>query len=555
MSILKQQILAMTAHAKMAMRPQHMPWRRPAILMAMIFALCIWQQAIAQDAPPAQVQVSTQVSSQAKPVPMSLNLPGAFQKGRNIHDLGALEPKQIAKADQEAAEKYRDLKPGPARVGLVRSIGKFPLAFDERSALRLTSAEGKTAWTMAIRSPGAFGMRIHFSHFEVGPAAVMVYAQGVQGVVAHGPYTGKGPNGNGDFWTATLPGEVTFIEVSGTNAPRLKITEILHFDKNPAGSNEDKNGAAALLPCHVDVRCFGQPLVHPIARDATVQMNYTDGGLGYVCTGTILNDLDDETAMPYFLTAYHCISTQVVTNTLEVVFFWHRDACNGTLPNYFALPRMNGGALLGTNSTASGNDMSFIRLNGDLPGGSGLAGWTTAAPPASFAGIHHPGGSWKRVTIQHVESVVSPCQNTPTSQYHYTLQDSGITEGGSSGSGIFDSGARLMGQLLGSCPPFSGFVYACNNRNQYNNIYGRFSVTYPIIRRWLEIGGTIHIDRAYGGTELGTPTQPFNTVGEANNFAWDGARLKIKTGSYPETLTITKQVTLVANGGVVTIGL
>ncbi|MCZ6777014.1 MAG: hypothetical protein O7D34_11220, partial [Ignavibacteria bacterium] len=66
--------------------------------------------------------------------------------------------------------------------------------------------------------------------------------------------------------------------------------------------------------------------------------------------------------------------------------------------------------------------------------------------------------------------------------------------------------------------------------------------------------GTIYVNHAHTGKELGTPAKPFNTVWEANDIAWDGARIKVKAGSYPETLTISKQVELVAEGGIVFIG-
>jgi len=66
--------------------------------------------------------------------------------------------------------------------------------------------------------------------------------------------------------------------------------------------------------------------------------------------------------------------------------------------------------------------------------------------------------------------------------------------------------------------------------------------------------GTIHVDRSFIGLPLGTPSHPFPFVTLANNLAWDGARIKIKAGSYPETLTISKRVQVVATGGSVTIG-
>jgi subtilisin family serine protease len=64
----------------------------------------------------------------------------------------------------------------------------------------------------------------------------------------------------------------------------------------------------------------------------------------------------------------------------------------------------------------------------------------------------------------------------------------------------------------------------------------------------------IYVDWAYNGAELGFSSMPFNTVGEANNIAWNGARLLIDAGSYPESLTFSTRLTVIAQGGTVFIG-
>jgi hypothetical protein len=66
--------------------------------------------------------------------------------------------------------------------------------------------------------------------------------------------------------------------------------------------------------------------------------------------------------------------------------------------------------------------------------------------------------------------------------------------------------------------------------------------------------GTIYVDRNYTGEEKGTPSKPFNTVAEANNLAWDRAQIKIRAGSYPETLTFSKMVKILSEGGTATVG-
>jgi hypothetical protein len=502
---------------------------------------------VVHEAFPERVPIDTRPVVQQTPV--SLNLAGAFQEGRNVHDLGPVSAEQIVAADKAFADKFADVHPGPLRVGLVRSLGAFPLSIEGGSALRIPRPDGGNVWTLAIRSPGAFGMRIHFINFDVGDGAALVYAHDADGVIVRGPYTRKGPRSSGEFWTASLPGDMVFIEVSGSERPRLEVDQILHFDKHPAGLVQG-DMVLQQLGCHLDVMCHDV-----MVRDAVGQMNFTVGGEGVSCTGTLLTDLDDETFVPYFLTARHCISTQAVADTLEVVWFWQRDSCGGALPNYDALPRNNGSTLL---ETSSENDMSFLRLDGGLPGGVVLAGWTTGHPDEGY-GIHHPGhppGNWKRVTFLSDVGFCPGCVFCgDTGDYDYYNMDSGIIERGSSGSGIFNSAGQLAGHLSGDCdlyPPDDEL--SCDNVDDFVAQYGEFETTYPIIRRWLEIGGTIHVDGSYSGREEGTPTKPFNTVNEANNFAWDGARIKIQAGSYPETLVFTKTLTVLATGGTVTIG-
>jgi hypothetical protein len=66
--------------------------------------------------------------------------------------------------------------------------------------------------------------------------------------------------------------------------------------------------------------------------------------------------------------------------------------------------------------------------------------------------------------------------------------------------------------------------------------------------------GTLHVDHLHGGVEIGSLREPFNTVNEANARIWDGARINIRSGSYPEPVTFSKRLEVLASGGSVTIG-
>ena len=65
--------------------------------------------------------------------------------------------------------------------------------------------------------------------------------------------------------------------------------------------------------------------------------------------------------------------------------------------------------------------------------------------------------------------------------------------------------------------------------------------------------GTIYVDGVSGGSH-GTFDEPFNTLNEAINYAWDGSKIKIKGGSYPEAVTFSKQVEVSAYDGNVVVG-
>jgi hypothetical protein len=68
--------------------------------------------------------------------------------------------------------------------------------------------------------------------------------------------------------------------------------------------------------------------------------------------------------------------------------------------------------------------------------------------------------------------------------------------------------------------------------------------------------GIIHVDGAYTGNEYGSPSQPFKTISKAYNQypIWDGAQMKIKSGSYPDSLILSKRIRLLAEGGTIRIG-
>ena len=64
----------------------------------------------------------------------------------------------------------------------------------------------------------------------------------------------------------------------------------------------------------------------------------------------------------------------------------------------------------------------------------------------------------------------------------------------------------------------------------------------------------IYVDGGYRGSENGRPDEPFHTVREAYNLAWNGAQIHIRARNYPENFTLSKRVRMTAWGGTARIG-
>jgi hypothetical protein len=171
----------------------------------------------------------------------------------------------------------------------------------------------------------------------------------------------------------------------------------------------------------------------------------------------------------------------------SVEFFWlyQTASCGGMPPSLSSVPRSQGATLL---STSHGSDYTLLMIEGAVPAGDLFwAGWTSKEPVNGIdaVAIHHPSGDFKRISFGFKEAV-NECNQIPdffgTKMVRTTWTD-GVTEPGSSGSGLFraDTG-QLYGQLFGG-PSFCGVepegLFDC---------YGSFAVTFPRIKKLLKGG-------------------------------------------------------------------
>jgi hypothetical protein len=104
--------------------------------------------------------------------------------------------------------------------------------------------------------------------------------------------------------------------------------------------------------------------------------------------------------------------------------------------------------------------------------------------------IHHPSGDLKKISFENnavPQGTWSGAQTWEVQQW-----DDGITEGGSSGSPLFDQNHRIIGQLFGGASACNG-----STENGQGDSYGRFGVSWDAgssassrLKEWLDPGNT-----------------------------------------------------------------
>lgn len=366
------------------------------------------------------------------------------------------------------------------RVGVHRALPEG--ALDRGTWLSLPG--GQAVWRLGIGSTGASGIRVQFSDFSVGDGKVWVHA----GNVVDGPYTARGPYGNGEFWSGTVIGESVVIEyqTAAVGALPFRVRRIAHqaLERSRIFATTVVTDPAAA--CNLDVNCFPdwQETKKSVAH---IQFEETEGleqGT-FLCSASLVGTRDNS-FKPYLLTAGHCIHDEAAARSLQTFWAYESTGCNDGPPaDRGTLNSSNGGHLV-TWSTIEQGDYSLVLLP-DVPTGVVFAGWDTGDPAigSPMVGIHHPAGSYKRIsfgqTIDSVDVVVGS-DPAPASLYHNVVWSSGTAQPGSSGSPLF-SGPGVVTGTLTYGPDLSNDQLCLAS---FAVGYGKFSNTYQYLQDYLE---------------------------------------------------------------------
>ncbi len=358
----------------------------------------------------------------------------------------------------------------------INKSGMYRFGYEHQTSINFNNSAG---WTVLpngdkiaqlhLKSDGALSINIIFSDFYL-PENTYLHVYNTEKSTLVGAYTSLNNNLNHILGTDLIKGDEMVIEFfqphSITENPRLFINTVVHGyeDINGWYAQQKVNESGA---CNMDVVCSdGIPWEKEIRSVARI----TNGG--GLCSGSLVNNTAQD-GTPYFLTANHCGPQSMASAVFR--FNYDSPVCGSqntaNSQNAQQNHTINGSSFKARNSNS---DFGLVELNAIPPANYNVyyAGWNNSGDiPTQTVGIHHPSGDVKKLAFDEDAPTSSAFGSSIANGEWRILQwdRNTTTEGGSSGSGLWDENHLIVGQLHGG---------QANCANSVNDYYGKFSVSW-----------------------------------------------------------------------------
>jgi len=287
-----------------------------------------------------------------------------------------------------------------------------------------------------------------------------------------------------------------------SNYGELRIGSLSHAIE-PLFASKKSTGLGESQDCEIDINCE-EGDDWQIIKKSIVQIETPR----LLCTGTLINNTSYN-GTPYIITAEHCLNNELYPQNSVYAFRYENSECG--INDADLDLSISGGNLIATGDSL---DFSLIELSVSPPGEYDLfyAGWDLRGTNySSSVTLHHPNADAMKISIDF-DSMATPT-SVPgdlkdyfvESNYWIRQWDIGTTEGGSSGSPLFNPNQRLVGVLSGGlafCGDSIGYnaetdriIYGLSpNKDDY---YSKISYAWDYfedekkqLKKWLDPGKT-----------------------------------------------------------------
>lgn len=411
-----------------------------------------------------------QVFVQGKPVssiyklqtdPPTINVLSSRPKLNNNKSLDSL-------IDESIIGRTQDFDVNIKELGQWDTIENFRI-------LRLQISSISTEYTMFI-----------FSEFQL-PKNSELYIYNRDKSWIQGAFTEANNNINGRFSTAPIKGEELIFEYScplsdsTDDLLNLKIEKIGLLDKFYKSGYPNFGVSQS---CMINAKCPEFENWCDQRRSvALICMPREDGFISF-CTGSMITN-ERRDGRPYFLTAFHCldyindgdgelsIEEKNTVNDWVVTFNYQSFDCENPSIEPSTIYSISGAQFVNAHQRS---DYAVVELSKRPPTNYNVFynGWTNDnSNPKNGVCIHHPRGDIKKI------STYDEARNNTLTDLFYPGHnwkvnwDRGRTQTGSSGSPLFNSEGKTVGQLQGG---------GSECGNNFADYYGRFD------KSWFDYG-------------------------------------------------------------------
>ncbi|MBM55303.1 MAG: hypothetical protein CMB32_01955 [Euryarchaeota archaeon] len=333
-----------------------------------------------------------------------------------------------------------------------------------------------SVWRLGIQSTGAKAISLYYDEFNIPFGGELIIYNPSQDQIA-GPFTYEDVHTSGLYATELIEGDKIILEYFQPNyqqqLPSINIEKLAYAYKSGG------IGFGASQDCEVNANC-PEGNNWDDQKKSTCRIQIISGGGAGFCSGALINNTANN-CTPYVLSADHCFNGGNISSSYlnQCIFYFNflSNGCSnpGTSPGYDAIT----GCSLVSNSGGEGSngdsDFFLVQLNSAPDFNPYFAGWNrSSSPSSSGVSLHHPAGDIMKIstytsTLQSAGGLGGGGNNNTHWLVYWaqTVTDQGVTEGGSSGSPIFDSNGLIIGDLTGG----SSYCWSPNNPDIYGKLW------------------------------------------------------------------------------------
>ncbi len=351
-----------------------------------------------------------------------------------------------------------------------------------------TQPDGSRTWQVVISAPGAEAISYLFDQFVLHGGSTL-RIQNLDGSDAHPVLTSNDVESHHMQNAALCGGSkhlLTLTEPAYTTPSEIYLDRIMYNYRSTGFEATEKINESD--PCEVNVNC--SPVGDPWQDEkrGVARIYVVEGAQAGWCSGSLINNTAQD-CKPYFLTALHCGVSATAANMNQWKFYFRYEApscTNPTAAGTLASHMVSGCLRIADAADGGGNsgsDFLLVKLGNSNNESTIITnlksanldaywnGWNASpSPTTGGVSIHHPAGDIKKISTFSGNTVSTQWGTATGSHWRVTwtanANGHGVTEGGSSGSPLFDNTGNIIGTLTGG----GSYCTALNAPDQYGKM-------------------------------------------------------------------------------------